>query len=120
VPCQNAGTTPPATVLTMNSLTSSVLVGLDQLLDPRLVLVLFAHGDQAGIGTVLVLDQDAVARRVEAGLVGIVSVDGRGIGVVERARQLGSLDLGEAELPGVLDDVARRGVDAGDRVGCRS
>ncbi len=87
------------------------VVGLDQGLHPRLVLVLRAHRDDVDVGALRVLAGEGVLYGIEAGLGGVVGVDDGGIDVVEHARGLRGVDLRELDLLRVVGDVEGRGLE---------
>ena len=92
------------------------LIGLDDLLHPRLASILFPNGDQAGVWPVRILYQDGVPTGIQAGLDRIVGIDGGRIEIIECARQLRRVDLGELEMLRITGDIARCRIDACDRV----
>lgn len=90
-----------------------VVVGFDQRLRPRCVLVGGANDDHVGVGRLFTFDGDGVGLRVQAGFHSVVGVDDGGIDVIERTRQLRGIDFGELDLLRVVDDVGDSDLDAG-------
>ncbi len=88
------------------------VIGVDELLHPGLVLVLFSHRQDVHPRPVHRLSDERVLGRVEARLDGVIVVDGGGIHVRQRARQLGGVQLDEFQLLRVFDDVDLAGGDA--------
>src|SRR3954454_9454025 len=69
------------------------VVAVHEDLDPGLVLVDRANGDEIDVGTLRVLAQDRILDGIEARLGCIVCVDRCGVDIVERARRLCRVDL---------------------------
>ena len=85
------------------------VIGGEQRLDPGLILVSLAHGDQVDVGALRILAQDSRGR-LDLGVDGVVGVDRGGGDVGERARRLGGLDLDDLQLLRVADDVVSSSV----------
>src|SRR5467141_2557886 len=81
------------------------VIAVDQKLDPGLVLVGGAHGDEIGVGSLGIFAKDRILDRIEAGLRGVVGIDRGGIHIVQGPRRLRGIHFNDLELPGIFDDV---------------
>ena len=92
------------------------VVALDELGDPGLGEVLGADAEDVGVGAVGAFLGDAVLGGRESCGLGVARVDGGGVKVLEAAGQRGGVELDDAELLGVIDDVEDGGANAGLRI----
>lgn len=83
------------------------VVALDELGDPGLGEVLGADAEDVGVGAVGAFLGDAVLGGRESCGLGVARVDGSGVKVLEAAGQLGGVELDDAELLGVINQITK-------------
>jgi len=87
------------------------VVGRDQLGEPRFGFVFFAHHNNADVAAVCCFLGNGISFWIQACRHGVIGVNGRGIQVIERARQLRGIEFDKLEFFRVAGDIQRCGFE---------
>ena len=81
----------------------------------RTIFVARADNDHIGVRRILRFNSDCILRRIELRGKRIVGIDDGSIHIIERPRQLGSLNLNNLHMLGIVDNVSWRSQNASFR-----